>query len=55
MPRRARELSDIGIYHVTFRGIGGMDIFADNQDRHKCWIEWKWPWRGEQYVLYPIA
>jgi putative transposase len=52
MPRRARELSDIGIYHVTFRGIGGMDIFADNQDRHKMLDRMEMAMEEDEYVLY---
>jgi len=32
MPRRAREKSSTGIYHVILRGINGQIIFEDNKD-----------------------
>lgn len=35
MPRRNREHSDTGVYHVMMRGIDRRDIFADDQDRGK--------------------
>jgi len=35
MPRRAREKSSTGIYHVMFRGINGQIIFEDNEDYEK--------------------
>ncbi|AKL96079.1 transposase [Clostridium aceticum] len=35
MPRRAREKSSIGIYHVMLRGINGQTIFEDNEDYQK--------------------
>lgn len=33
MPRRAREESPTGIYHVTSRGNGGLTLFVDDGDR----------------------
>ncbi len=35
MPRRAREKSPTGIYHVMMRGINRQSIFEDNEDRQK--------------------
>lgn len=35
MPRRAREKSSTGIYHVMLRGINGQIIFKDNEDYDK--------------------
>lgn len=35
MPRRAREKSNTGIYHVMLRGINGQIIFKDNEDYEK--------------------
>lgn len=35
MPRRAREKSSTGIYHVMFRGINGQIIFQENEDYEK--------------------
>ncbi len=35
MPRRAREKSSTGIYHVMLRGINGQTIFVDNEDHEK--------------------
>ncbi|MDD4569940.1 MAG: transposase [Tepidanaerobacteraceae bacterium] len=35
MPRRAREKSSTGIYHVMTRGINGQIIFEDNDDYNK--------------------
>lgn len=35
MPRRAREQSPTGIYHVIMRGINRQSIFGDEQDRQK--------------------
>lgn len=35
MPRRSRQHSDTGVYHVMMRGIDRRDIFADDQDRGK--------------------
>ena len=32
MPRKSREKSDTGIYHVMLRGINGQIIFEDNED-----------------------
>ncbi|KAB3539711.1 transposase [Alkaliphilus pronyensis] len=32
MPRKAREKSSTGIYHVMLRGINGQTIFTDNED-----------------------
>lgn len=32
MPRKAREKSSTGIYHVMLRGINGQIIFEDNED-----------------------
>lgn len=33
MPRRAREKSGSGVYHIMVRGINREDIFTDEQDR----------------------
>lgn len=33
MPRTARKLSKIGVYHVMVRGINRQDIFLDDKDR----------------------
>ncbi len=35
MPRKAREKSKTGIYHIMWRGAGGQDIFHDDEDRLK--------------------
>jgi REP element-mobilizing transposase RayT len=35
MPRRPREKSSTGIYHVMLRGINGQTIFKDNEDYEK--------------------
>ncbi|WHH58415.1 transposase [Petroclostridium sp. X23] len=35
MPRKAREKSESGIYHVILRGINKQIIFADDEDRIK--------------------
>lgn len=35
MPRRAREKSSTGIYHVMLRGINRQIIFEDNEDYDK--------------------
>jgi putative transposase len=35
MPRKPREKSSTGIYHVMVRGVGGQEIFHDNKDRQK--------------------
>ena len=34
MPRRPRELSLTGLYHIIIRGNDRNDIFYDNQDRY---------------------
>ena len=34
MPRRPRELSSTGLYHIIIRGNDRNDIFYDNQDRY---------------------
>lgn len=34
MPRRARERSDTGIYHVILRGIDRQSIFEEDEDGH---------------------
>ena len=38
MPRRARQKSESGIYHIMLRGINRQRIFEDDEDR-KCFIE----------------
>lgn len=35
MPRKARDQSPTGIYHVMVRGVARMDIFLDDRDRHR--------------------
>ena len=35
MPRKPRQYSATGIYHVMSRGIGGQPIFRCNEDYHK--------------------
>ena len=35
MPRKPRESSGTGIYHVMLRGINRQDIFDDTEDRQK--------------------
>jgi len=35
MPRRVREKSSTGIYHVMLRGINGQIIFEDKEDYEK--------------------
>lgn len=35
MPRKGREISPTGVYHVMVRGIDRRDIFLDDQDRGK--------------------
>lgn len=35
MPRKSREISPTGVYHVMIRGINRCDIFMDDQDRGK--------------------
>ncbi|MCJ7806540.1 MAG: transposase, partial [Clostridia bacterium] len=35
MPRRAREKSSTGVYHVMLRGINRQNIFKDREDRQQ--------------------
>lgn len=35
MPRKARKVSQSGIYHVMFRGVNRQTIFEDDEDREK--------------------
>ena len=35
MPRRARQQSKTGIYHIMIRGINQQNIFVDNEDNKK--------------------
>ena len=35
MPRKPREKSNTGIYHVMFRGIKGQVIFEEHEDYEK--------------------
>jgi len=35
MPRKAREVSETGIYHVLMRGIDNRNIFQDENDKQK--------------------
>ena len=35
MPRKPREKSSTGVYHVILRGINGQVIFQDNEDYEK--------------------
>jgi len=35
MPRKAREKSSSGIYHIMLRGVNGQDIFNDEEDKDK--------------------
>jgi len=35
MPRKARQLSERGIYHIMLRGINQQLIFEDNEDCEK--------------------
>lgn len=35
MPRKARETSETGIYHVMVRGINRQEIFHDDEDRQR--------------------
>ena len=35
MPKQPRELSESGYYHVVTRGVGGMIIFEDDEDREQ--------------------
>ena len=35
MPRRAREKSSTGVYHIMVRGINRQDIFNDEEDKQK--------------------
>jgi len=35
MPRRAREKSSTGVYHVMVRGINRQDVFNDEEDKQK--------------------
>ena len=36
MPRRARhDLPPEGVFHLTMRGVGGCDIYLDDDDRHR--------------------
>ena len=35
MPRKAREKSQSGIYHIIMRGINRQDIFEDEEDYKK--------------------
>lgn len=37
MPRKSREMSSSGIYHIMLRGINRQDIFQDDEDMSK-WI-----------------
>ena len=38
MPRKPREKSETGIYHVMVRGIGRQDIFLEEEDFRDIWI-----------------
>ena len=38
MPRKARKLSESGIYHIMIRGIGKQLIFEDEED-YMCFLE----------------
>ena len=35
MPRNRRQQSESGVYHVMIRGVDKMDIFLDEEDRHR--------------------
>ena len=35
MPRRARNKSESGIYHIMLRGINRQSVFEDDEDREK--------------------
>lgn len=35
MPRRPRDISNTGIYHVMIRGVNKMDLFQDKYDKQK--------------------
>lgn len=35
MPRKAREKSKSGLYHIVIRGNNGQDIFSDEQDKRE--------------------
>lgn len=52
MPRKAREKSSTGIYHVMFRGINKQRIFKDNED-HEKYIEVIKEYKGAcEYEIY---
>lgn len=52
MPRRAREKSNSGIYHVMLRGINKQDIFHDEEDKVKFIDTLKKYKEISQYKIY---
>ena len=52
MPRKARKLSESGIYHIMMRGINRQSIFEDIED-HKKFIETIQKYKGKcGYEIY---
>ena len=52
MPRRGRNLSKSGIYHVMIRGNERKDIFLDGEDREKFIDTLAQKKKGGEYILY---
>ncbi|TWH48354.1 transposase [Sporomusa sp. KB1] len=52
MPRRAREKSESGIYHLMLRGINKQNIFEDEEDKKRFLETLKYYRRKSGYLLY---
>ena len=52
MPRKARKLSSINIYHVMIRGNRKQDIFLEDEDRFKFIKVLKKTKQKKEYMLY---
>jgi hypothetical protein len=35
MPRQPRKLSETGVYHIVFRGVGHCHLFEEDEDFEK--------------------
>ena len=40
MPRKSREISGTGIYHVMMRGTNRQNIFEDREDYLRFFLSW---------------
>lgn len=55
MPRRPREYSSTGIYHVMIRGNERKSIFNDDEDREKFSYILEQKKSKKEYDLYAFA